>query len=135
MEFSRPFGAFVASMLREIQPSAHLLEFAEGPPDHYTVRIEVPGEVGKTLILTRRLVEDATVRPAALRSLRLLLRSEVLQQRARRLLSDSSAICAQTDTTVIGTCGVCGEPVTMAERILVRRANMLHARCTQVNSA
>jgi hypothetical protein len=135
MEFSRPFGVFVASLLREIQPSARLLEFIDGPPEHYTVRVQLAGEMGKMLILARRLVEDATCRPAALRSLRLLLRGEVAQQRAGRAVDNASATRAEVDTTVIGTCGACAEPVTLAERILVRRARILHARCAKAKTA
>lgn len=119
----------MASLLREIQPTARLAEFAEFPPGHYTLRVEVPGEIGKTLILARRLIEDATTRPPALRSLRFVLRSEVLRQHSHRAVSGARAVRAEVDRTVIGTCPMCGHPATPGERVVVRRAQVIHARC------
>ena len=87
MEFSRSLGAFVATLLREIEPTARLLDFIKAPADHYTLRVEIPGQISKTVILARPLIEDALSRPAAHRSLRLILRSEVLQQRSRPTIS------------------------------------------------
>lgn len=135
MEFSRSLGAFVATVLRELQPTSRLAEFIESPPEHYTLRVEIPGEISKRLILARRLIEDALSRPAALRSLRLILRSEVLQPRSRKTVGDARATRAEVDTTVLGTCALCAGPVTLAERVVVRHAQVLHGRCWPARTA
>jgi hypothetical protein len=75
-------GDFVASLLREVEPTARLLEFNEFPSGHYTMRIETLGETGNSLVLSRRFIEDAVTRPGAFRALRFILRSEVLRQRS-----------------------------------------------------
>src|SRR5262249_38302641 len=128
-------GAFVATLLRDIRPTARLVDFLEAPPDHYTLRVEIPGEVGKTVILARQLIENALSRPAALRSLRLILRSEVLKQHSLKAVGDVRATRSEIDTTVLGTCAICGDPVTLGERVVVRHAQVLHGRCWQARTA
>src|SRR5262249_8962195 len=85
----------VQQLLHEIAPKSRLIESLDAPPNHYTLGIKVPEEIDKALmILSKRLVDHASTNPAALRSLRLMLRSEVLQQRSGYATGEARATWA-----------------------------------------
>ena len=118
-------------LLRDLQPDAQLAQFLDVPPDHYTVRISIPGGLGKTLILSRRLLEAALVNPVALRSVRLLLRTELAQQQTSRVMEQARETRASRPIAqaAIGMCDVCQTPIKVHDRVVVRRARVAHARC------
>ena len=126
-----PLQVLVRELLHDLQPDADLVEFLDSPPEHYTVRIALPGQLGKTLILSRRLLEAARVNPVALRSVRLLLRTEVSQQQTSRAVEHARETRASGPATrpAIGTCDICETPIRVHDRVVVRRARVAHARC------
>jgi hypothetical protein len=135
MALSGSIGLFVAGLLKQIHPSANLASCIDWPPEHYTLRIEIPNESGKSLILSKRLVEAALTRPAALQSLRLILRSEVLKQRAQQAVAAARSRRAEVQMTMLGICSACSRPITVQERAVVRRAQILHRGCVSARSA
>lgn len=114
----------VLALLKHVSPQARLTEFLAEPPDHYTLRMDSPREIGKTLIVTRHTVDRAPVNRAARRSLELLLRSAVLRQRSDRAIAEA----AETQR-LAQACDECGEPITLRDPLVVRRARLLHRRC------
>jgi hypothetical protein len=67
--------AVVASILRDVEPSAALIGFAEFPRGHYTLELAIAGRVNTSLILSKQLVEDVQTHPSAERALRQFLTS------------------------------------------------------------
>jgi hypothetical protein len=70
--------AFVASILRDVEPSAALVSFAESPREHYTLELLIPGRASTSLILSKQLVEGVQTNPSAERALRHFLTSATL---------------------------------------------------------
>jgi len=126
-----PLQVLVRELLHDLQPDADLVEFLDSPPEHYTVRIALPGQLGKTLILSRRLLEAARVNPVALRSVRLLLRTELSQQQTSRALERAREARASRAVIEgpIGICDICEKPIRIHDRVVVRQARVAHARC------
>jgi hypothetical protein len=118
--------ALITGLLRELQ-SAATLELARFPLDHYQVTIALPGEIGKTLIVSASLVHGAATNPAARQALRAYLRSELLRQRSQQALAHASEARAAVWTTRL--CPVCERPIRPGQRIIVRRAEVRHAFC------
>jgi hypothetical protein len=135
-----PHDAFAAAydlvlrILKTVGPTASLRELHVEPPDHYTIRIDLPGEIGKTLIVTRQMVDLASVNRAALRSLELLLRSAVLRQRSHRAIDAGQTGAglrppAAETRTLVRACEECGKPITLRDRLVVREARLFHREC------
>jgi hypothetical protein len=70
--------AFVGSILRNVEPSAALVGFAESPPEHYTLELAIPGRASTSLILSKQLMEGVQTNPSAERALRHCLTSATL---------------------------------------------------------
>ena len=80
----------VVSLFIELRLDAQVLECALLPPsDLYAVRLQIPEEIGKAILLPRRVLEQAFVDPIALRTVRNLLRSAVEILRSQRAISDT----------------------------------------------
>lgn len=80
----------VVSLLIELRLDAPVLECALLPPnDLYAVRLQIPEEVEKAILLPRRVLDRAFVDPVALRTVRSLLRSAVEILRSQRAISDT----------------------------------------------
>ncbi len=95
------------------------------------MRIDVPGEIGKSLILNQRLVDSAaTGVPGAYRALRALLRSEVLQQ-VSRAAGHRARMIRAVDFPPKGLCDLCGQPIQTHQAMVVRRARIQHADCAR----
>ena len=117
--------ALVTGLLRGLAPAA-TLQLMGFPLDHYQLTIALPGEVGKTLIVSAHLVHRAATIPAARQALRAYLRSELLRQRSRQARNLASEARAALVTRL---CPVCDQPIRPGERIVVRRGQMMHTDC------
>jgi hypothetical protein len=119
---------FVSQLLDDLDPRAELVAFIDALPDNFGLQVETPDDVGKILLVSKRLVQDARVNPAALRSLRLFLQTEVLHQHVRRTVDDARERRRML-RGLTGLCDVCERPFRIYERMVVRRARIIHARC------
>lgn len=134
MDASDASREFVVELLLRIYPSAQLIEFRQVPSDHYTLRISIPGEIGKSIIVAQTLVDRAPTTPAACRSLEFLFRSELLQQRSRRAqdASRERRAAAEERLASVGAdriCAACGQAIQVRDRMVVRQARLFHAVC------
>jgi hypothetical protein len=120
-----PFQPFLEQLLREIAPSARLLTLLGTPPDHYTLRIEVPGRASRALIVARETVERAATNPAALRALRGTLTAHLGPVGPANVVRGYRGTRIPPDTP----CTVCGQPIREWERPAVKQARIMHARC------
>ena len=95
--------SLVAALVIEICPDATLVEFDETPDGAYLFRVEIPGENGKDLRLSKRLLHAALRDRRSLAAVRQLLRSNFLTLKAKRAVSDARAIRAArpSRTTVL----------------------------------
>ena len=122
---------FVTRLLRELDPCAELVALDDGPLGHYTVRAEISGEIGKPLILSKTLLEAAPLKPAALGTVLFLFQTELLRQETRRLVDRTRE--AQWKRTARGVCAICGKPFRVYERVVIRWAKTMHARCEPID--
>jgi hypothetical protein len=135
MDSPHPGQELVVLLLARLRPDARLAEFVAAPPDHYTLRIDLPDDVGKTLVISRHIVDRAGTVSAAYRSLLLLLRGAVLRESSRRSLSRAEAARGRQPSPpgMLGqVCDACGTPLTLQDRLVVRQARLRHARCAEL---
>ena len=123
-----PFEGFVEQLLRQIAPSARLVALLGEPVGHYTLRIRVPGQPPRPLIVNREMVEHAGTNPAALRALRGTLTTQL------GLVGPANVIRGYRGTRILPDtpCTVCGQPIREGERPAVKHARIMHARCATV---
>jgi len=119
---SRPL---LEQLLREIAPSARLVTLLGAPPDHYTLRITVPGRPTRALIVNRETVEHAATNPVALRALRGTLTTHLGAVGPANVVRGYRGTRIPPDTP----CTVCGQPIREGERPAVKHARIMHARC------
>ena len=82
----------VVSLLVELRLEVQALECAILPPsDLYAIRLEIPGERGKAVLLPRRALERAQVDASALRAVRNLLRAGAEILRSQRSAGNGAA--------------------------------------------
>jgi hypothetical protein len=127
-----PLERFLRDLLRGVHGDAQLVEFAAGPPDHYTLRIALPGEPSKTLILARRLVDPASTTPAARHALEVTLLNELLPRRpggVRETVQERRAALQARRR-----CPACQTPIG-SEHGVGRAAGLLHVRCAARSGA
>src|SRR5262245_7796683 len=133
MDDAAPARELVLELLRRINPEAALAEFHASPPAHYALRVDLPDEVGKTLILYRRSVDRARRSPTACRSLELVLRSAVLIQEAHRSIDRAiqagARSWAMTKMASSRPCDMCAAPIRPDDHITVHRGRLVHQRC------
>jgi hypothetical protein len=122
---AQPFQPFLEELLRKITPTARLLALLGEPPDHYTLRIGVPGRPPRALILNAGMVEQAETNPAALRALRGALAAQLGPVGPTNVPRGYRGSRIPPDTP----CTVCGEPIREWERPAVKHARIMHARC------
>ena len=125
---------FVTALLQRVSPEARLTEMFVGPPDHYTIRVDLPGTIGKMLIVSRTVVDRAPVNAAALRSLELVLRSAVLRERSHRAIDEghtgaSLAPPPAEMQTLAQACDRCGRPISLRDPVVLRQGQLFHRRC------
>jgi hypothetical protein len=119
--------ALLSELIHEICPPAHLVALVAAPPEHYTMRVDVRPAGGKTMILASRLVDDAMSRPAALQALRAALRTDLIGPERGTAVANSPRYRAYAAAR--GLCAVCQEPIRIQDRVMVRRARIMHAAC------
>jgi hypothetical protein len=120
-----PFRPFLEDLLRKITPTARLLAVLGEPPDHYTLRIDVPGRPPRAMIINREMVEQAEANPAALRALRGALAAHLGPVGPTNVPRGYRGSRIPPDTP----CTVCEEPIREWERPAVKQARIMHARC------
>jgi hypothetical protein len=123
---------FVRDLLRDLHGDAELVELAAGPPDHYTLRIALPGETSKAVILARRLVDPAPTTPAARHALEVTLLDELLPRRPRGTRETVQERRAALQARRL--CPVCQTPIG-SEHGVRRQARLLHGRCVTRHGA
>jgi hypothetical protein len=119
---------FVGELLHELDPRAELVALVDAQSDNFGLQVNTPDDVGKMFLVSKRLVEDAPVDPIALKALCLYLRSEVLHQQTRRTVNEARER-RSTLRGPPGQCEVCGDSFRSYERVVVRRARIVHVRC------
>lgn len=88
-EPSRSLHASVAGLVRALDPGARLADFA-ATDDRYTLRIDLPGEMGKSFAVPRRVVDKAATDERALTILRHALSTVILTIRTQRTRLESA---------------------------------------------
>jgi hypothetical protein len=81
-------------------------------PEHYTLRIDLAGEVGKELVLPAALLHRAISDARARSSVERLLRSAVLVMQSQRTIGEAQEALAGAASP---GCPVCGRPITGAD--------------------
>jgi hypothetical protein len=84
----RRIVALVISLLVELRPEVQILECRPLPMnDRYAIRLEIPREIGKAVLIRRRLLERALLDPAARDTVRNMLHTTVQVLRSQRAIS------------------------------------------------
>jgi hypothetical protein len=124
--------ALVVSLLAELCQEVDVLECRLLPgDDRYALRLEIPGEVGKAILVPRRMLERALLDPAARRTVRNVLHSAIRVLRSQRVISDSRT-WSPTDglhTWTEPRCCTCEGPLFAEEPILVEEGTRRHLSC------
>jgi hypothetical protein len=118
---------FVIQILHALEPDARLSQLQEAGPRDCLLRLEIPGELGKTLQVGRRLVETAASNRWARQMLQRILRSELRILRSQRLASEARAALA--GLRFDPPCPVCGARVPAEEPLFYRNGAIVHVRC------
>jgi hypothetical protein len=138
IESRGPDGArilqLVLSLLVEQRLDAQVLECALLPSnDLYAVRLQIPEEVGKAILLPRRVLERACVEPLALRTVRNLLRSAVETLRSQRAISDARLTWYTTGSTAASwpgpRCARCEGPLFVDDPLVIQGDARWHMEC------
>jgi hypothetical protein len=123
----------VLSLLVEQRLDAQVLECALLPSnDLYAVRLQIPEEVGKAILLPRRVLERACVEPLALRTVRNLLRSAVEILRSQRTITDGRLAWYTTGTAASWSgprCARCEGPLFADDPLVVDGDARWHMAC------
>jgi hypothetical protein len=124
--------ALVVSLLAELRQEVDVLECSLLPGDDwYALRLEIPREVGKAILVPRRMLERALLDPAARRTVRNVLHAAVRVLRSQRAISDSRT-CPPHDGLHMWTgrrCVACERPLFAEEPILVEEGTRRHLSC------
>jgi len=118
--------AFVAWVLAEISLEAKLIELAETPGATYTLLVEIPGAVGKSLVVRRCLIDGAVASPHSLRTLRNILQTDIRRMTSSRALSDSRETLAEP---FWHACSVCLQPIMPQDGLRFRQGDTIHTGC------
>ena len=88
--------------------------------------MEIPSDVAKDLVLPKTLVDHARSDPSSVKSVRNVLRSDILVARSRRSLGDSDdALQAARDAPV---CPQCAQPIRRGESMF-QHEQIFHIVC------
>jgi CheY-like chemotaxis protein len=97
--------------LARVSAEARIVEMVRAP-EHYTIRIDLAGEVGKELVLPAAVLHRAMSDARARSSVERLLRSAVLVMQSQRAIGDAHETLAGT---ALPSCRVCGRAITGAD--------------------
>jgi hypothetical protein len=129
-----PIALLVASLLRELGREAELLECRLLPSDdQYAIFLQIPREVGKGVLVPRRMLERALGDTAARGFVRNLLRAAVEALRSRRAISEARVtayFAALSRGSIRGPhCAHCEGPFLAEDAMLVREGSPWHLVC------
>ena len=82
----------LVDLVAETCPEAVLVEFDETPEGGYVFRVEIPGEIGKDLQISKRLVHAALRDRGSLAAVRQMLKFHFLHLVSRRTVNEARAI-------------------------------------------
>jgi hypothetical protein len=118
----------LAGLLAKLDPDARLVDFALADRNYYTLRIDLPGDVGKSFTVPCRIVEKAaTGDPRWDVVLRNVLWSALLTIRAQRTIQRSRD--AMSGTSAEPICPACSQPFPRGEAVSLEHGKMFHMRC------
>jgi hypothetical protein len=119
---------FLAGLLAKLDPDARLVDFALADRNYYTLRIDLPGDGGKSFTVPCRIVEKAaTGDPRWDVVLRNVLWSALLTIRAQRTIQRSRGAVSGTSAEPI--CPACSQRIPLGEGVAVERGGTFHVRC------
>jgi hypothetical protein len=82
----------LAGLVAELCPEAVLVEFDETPDGGFAFRAEIPGDVGKDVQISKRLLHAAFRDRGSLAAVRRILRANLLRLSTKRTASEARAI-------------------------------------------
>jgi hypothetical protein len=125
----------VVSMLVELRLEAQVLECALLPTnDLYGIRLHIPHEIGKAILLPRRVLERALVDPGALRTVRNIIRSAVDILRSQRAITDGHLAWHATGAVSWSgpRCTRCEAPLFADDVVVVQGNARSHMSCPPI---
>ena len=124
-----PLGTLVADLLREIDATARLADFTEIlDGSWYSIRVETPGDIAKSLVLPKLLVLGAGTNAAARRTLTNILRAEVIMRRSRDAMQRSREVLAGVEQDRV--CPRCSKPIPPGESRSFEHGKTFHIECS-----
>jgi hypothetical protein len=121
--------SLVVSLLLELHQEAQLLECELLPTnDQYAIRVQIPGEVGKAVLIPRSVLDRALGEPEVRRRARNLLRAAIETLRSQRALSDAREVMAAARGPRDTRCLRCAGPLT-DELVVVVEGGRVHLTC------
>jgi signal transduction histidine kinase/ActR/RegA family two-component response regulator len=123
---TRSVRELVTELLQEIGPSATLVDVSETPPDEYSIRVDLPGEVGKAIVLPRPVLDRAVIDLDARATVKRLLRAQALILRTQVNLNDARETLASSRSGV--RCMVCSQVIPPGEAIVLQ-GKAAHPSC------
>jgi hypothetical protein len=129
-----PVLALVRALLAEFHPSPEVLECSLVPSDdQYAILLQIPGEVGKGVLLPRRMLERALNDMAARVRVRTILRAAVEVLRSQRAITEARLTAYFTALDVRALpgprCARCEGPLLADDTLVVHQASRRHLAC------
>lgn len=131
---SPPILALVRGLLAEFRVHAELLECSLIPTDdQYAILLQIPGEVGKGVLLPRRALERALSDMSARLRVRNLLRAAVEVLRSQRAISEARLTSYFTALNVRSLpgprCAHCEGPLLADDPVVIHHGSRRHLAC------
>jgi hypothetical protein len=128
--------ALVVSLLAELCQEVDVLECSLLPgDDRYALRLEIPGDMEKAILVPRRMLECALLDSAARCTVRNVLHSAIRVLRSQRAISDSRTCPPDGLHMWTGPrCVACERPLFAEEPILVEEGTRRHLSCPTMSS-
>jgi hypothetical protein len=124
-----PLATLVADLLREIDATARLADFTEIlDGSWYSIRVEAPGDVAKSLVLPKSLVLGARTNAAARRTLTNILRAEVIMRRSRDAMQRSREVLAGVEQDRV--CPRCSKSIPPGGSVSFEHGKTFHIGCS-----
>jgi hypothetical protein len=120
----------IIRVLAGISPDVRLTEFGDTPDGKwYTIRLHVPDTVSKPFVVPKTLVQRVPPDSDSLRTLRNVLRVEVLMQRSRLAVDRSRAMLAGVRPDPPANCPRCSGPIGPAQAVRFALGEVFHLDC------
>jgi hypothetical protein len=129
-----PVVRLIERLLEELPTQAEILDCRLLPhDDQYAIFLQILGEVGKGVILPRRMLERALEDPMARARVRNLLRAAVEVLRSRRAVNEARLTAYFTALNVRSLpgprCTSCEGPLLADDAVVVRDGTRSHIAC------